>query len=641
MVIPRFRSSTPSEVCAVILASSVGARLFPLTSSPSSSSSLLLSEESSPQQETPTTKATSIPKHCLPLTGIPLLERLLHSLLIHGGVTNCVLALAEDDHVTLPMLMRPSPLLSQSSTNHSDKDDDECRLEHSKTISSSQPDVPSHHPHHHRDHSQHKQPLETLTWQSPYSPSSSTLNSMRIHVVRLDPDTCAGSAEALRYVEASEVIPPSSALLVVPADLVLYYDDEVNGKSSLDVYPDSNNSNNNNNNLWCRLLQAHRSYRGMAACTVLLADVAEVDERGIPLKESAKAKKGGLARAEEEIEYMALLYPHEYQQPRSLQQQSSLTSSASMSSPIPRPPRLIWKQSKIDVEHDETFAGSTVKLILPKPRLREGRTCVRTSWQDVHVYLLAPWVRKLVQARSNSIMSLQDDLIPLLLSRQWQGVTRTFGSQVDKDIVQDVLLEYFPQALLHDDMNGSNNNKKNASDYAPSVEYAVVAHVETHVGRVHSVPAYLYASKRIVSAYVEAQSNSNTGSMEDQQRHKYYQQQLASHVPLPTDLTVHAPKLDSLIASDLSMSTLISDRKLNCKYAVIGRNCQIGLKCRFNNVILMDDVVVGDQTILQNCIVSRYCVIEDHCNLNECQLAPGKRIVAGTKEKGESFVFDS
>jgi translation initiation factor eIF-2B subunit gamma len=57
-------------------------------------------------------------------------------------------------------------------------------------------------------------------------------------------------------------------------------------------------------------------------------------------------------------------------------------------------------------------------------------------------------------------------------------------------------------------------------------------------------------------------------------------------------------------------------------------------------VVVMDHVSVGDNTILQNSILGTGCRVGENCNLNDCQVAPGRVVVAGTKEKGESFTVE-
>ena len=73
---PPFFKTHP-RACAVILASSEGSRLFPMTTK-------------------------DIPKHLLPLAGIPSIVRLLESM---GAFSQIVIAIAEDDTKTLPTLL--------------------------------------------------------------------------------------------------------------------------------------------------------------------------------------------------------------------------------------------------------------------------------------------------------------------------------------------------------------------------------------------------------------------------------------------------------------------------------------------------------------------------------------------------------
>ena len=127
-----------------------------------------------------------------------------------------------------------------------------------------------------------------------------------------------------------------------------------------------------------------------------------------------QAKKGGLSRDDEDIDFIGLSSPPTAQSPH----QPSY------------PRRLVLKQSKVVVEEDEG-TGSTPKLNLPKGRFRHpgGPTSmsVRTDLYDLHVYALSPWVVKLLSVRSG-LSSLQKELVPLLISRQFRGVAAAFGS---------------------------------------------------------------------------------------------------------------------------------------------------------------------------------------------------------------------
>lgn len=83
----------------------------------------------------------------------------------------------------------------------------------------------------------------------------------QLFVIKLSPD-CFGTVDALREVEEMKIVHRSSRLVVFPGDLV-FLQKEVNLDPLLLPPSDSD-------------------------CAVLLVDVGEVDEHGIPLKESAK-----------------------------------------------------------------------------------------------------------------------------------------------------------------------------------------------------------------------------------------------------------------------------------------------------------------------------------------------------------------
>ena len=89
----------------------------------------------------------------------------------------------------------------------------------------------------------------------------STKNQQTITIIKLD-EECFGPADALRQVETKDVIHSQSRIVVFPGDLVFL-------RKDLDLD---------------KLLRPDED----SACTALLVDVGEVDEHGIPLKESAK-----------------------------------------------------------------------------------------------------------------------------------------------------------------------------------------------------------------------------------------------------------------------------------------------------------------------------------------------------------------
>ena len=505
-----------SDSVAVILAATVGSRLFPVTS-------------------------LDDPKHLLPLAGVPILTRLLSQ--IHAaGFVECVVAIAQDDRATVPLLKSLANITETSLPTTAE------------SSSSLQPPV-------------------ALQCQPQHATSSLT-SPLKIIVFALDPDDdCSGSAQALACVERAQWIHPASHVCVIPGDAVIL---QAHGLSRLARIPQQDSS---------------------VACAVLLSDQGQVDEQGVPLKESAKQKKGNLARDDEDIEYMALSY-------------KPASDSA---------PRIVWKQAKLEVEQDGHMTSATPKLILPKARLRHGITKVRTDWSDVHVYALSPWVRKLIMART-SLVSLQGDLIPLLVARQFRGKRSTFGAGMDAKVVDEALEQTAAAASVVDESSrgvparaATTKVSSTASD-----EYSVLAVVQNAVERAHSIPAYLHATKQVIARLVESADTSTAPEM----------------VLLPTDASVNA-KFSTIMLPGPTMGA-----KVTVKGSVIGSGCKIADKCRLNNVVVLDNVTIGANTILQNSIIGASCVIGENCNLNDCQVAPGRAIPAGTKEKGESFTLE-
>lgn len=293
----------------------------------------------------------------------------------------------------------------------------------------------------------------------------------------------------------------------------------------------------------------------------------------------------------------------------------------------------MWKQLKIDVHDNEDMTAATPKLVLPKPRLRLGTTTrVRTDWCDRHVYIFSPWVRRLLVARK-SLLTIQGDLIPLLVSRQFQGVEATLGSQVEQNLVDEIFLtssDLLATAESSNAMEGggdglpSSNRRSSEQMESPLrqmknklKEYAVLAHVLNDAIRAHTIASYLYVCREGLNL-VSSTLATTTPTKQ-------------SCLPLPPDTT-----LRSKFHSILLPGTTTGD-KVTFKSAAVGRRCRLGTKCRLNNVVIMDDVTLGDNCILQNSIIGTGCTIGNNCSLNDCQVAPGKELPSGEKAKGESF----
>jgi len=301
---------------------------------------------------------------------------------------------------------------------------------------------------------------------------------MTIVVVKL-PSECGGSADALRHLSiltheepeddtirtrtdgasstssAIPILPPTSHIMILPADLILYGHLNNKNDDALGSLADAHrmgchtnhNSNIHHHPIMINNRHPHsnnnthqpKQQSSPSAVTMLLTDVSEYDDNGLPLKESHKARKGGIARDDDEIEYIALSSapPTTNNNTRPQHPSSTPTSSLSHYHHQCQPPvaRILFKQSKYSVEEDVENTASTPKLTIPKALFHTNSTggssdgttmTIRTEWSDVHVFVVSSWVVKLLHARPG-VRDLAKELIPLLVKRQFRGVRSTFG----------------------------------------------------------------------------------------------------------------------------------------------------------------------------------------------------------------------
>jgi hypothetical protein len=155
----------------VILASSEGSRLFPMTTA-------------------------EHPKHLLPVAGIPSIVRLLSGEGPLSAFSQIVIAIGADDTRTVPVLLGESDNENTSGGGDDDKDITLKRAPVATMLSSQQDDSP-------------------CRWKL----YSNQVKGQTMHVIKLTED-CFGSIDALRQVESTKLIHPKTRMVVFPGDLV-------------------------------------------------------------------------------------------------------------------------------------------------------------------------------------------------------------------------------------------------------------------------------------------------------------------------------------------------------------------------------------------------------------------------------------
>mmetsp|Transcript_4021 Transcript_4021/g.5835 ORF Transcript_4021/g.5835 Transcript_4021/m.5835 type:complete len:579 (-) Transcript_4021:751-2487(-) len=573
--------NTNQEFTAVILAATPGTRLDPLTISgqdefddsfpmddeEESPPSDPQEESGGPVQDDDDDEEVYLPKHLLPLAGRPIIQHLIQKL-IAACFEDVIIAIAAEDEVTVPSLIEMGATPQK------------CQEEGGKL------------------------PLQRLN-----------IGKTKLKVIQLSAE-CGGSADALRFIcslnDGSEgtggIIPTDSHVMVMPGDLILYGDlcDE------------------NDGDVLSKLADVHRTnFRlGMVgqgpplALTLLLTDVGETDESGIPLKESAKAKKGSLSREVGDIEYVAL---------------SDVGTTPSLPAQ-----RIILKQYKFNVEEDEDFVGKTPKLTIPKARLHPpmNQLSIRSDWNDVHLYCFAPWVLKIIGTKIH-LKDLSKEILPLFIESQFRGLKACLGikgdhekADKDEDGTGDEESQVLGQILKGSPFaRGSTASSSSHGDdelTLPRLEprdypFTVLAHTVAHqtsrlIVRACNVASYVYACKEVVSKAIQIGSSSDKS--------------LSCLEGASIDT-----KSNSIVLKNATLG-----EKVQIKSSTIGKNVTVGNRCRLNNVIVMDDVKIGENCVLQNFVVSRGCTIGDNCNLKDSQMEPKSTLKKGTKATKEGIV---
>jgi len=705
------------EYVAIILAATQGARLFPLTS------------------EYP----DGMPKHLLPISplnsttnnnnnsnssdkeegvgGATLLQRLLIKT-YNSGFEMVIIAINKEDDMTLPFLLG--------------KNDDNniglCKLlsKENETLVSNvlQDDVVTDLEFHGSQSSINSSSSDGAQSSSKKGKSTSSSAQqqrwMHVRVVHL-PDTCHGSADALRFLSKDHqinnittnsdnedqndnestkyqsYIPRTSHAVVMPGDLIM--------EGDLLTSSQANNSKQgyDGNDIFSLLVQEHRRWNACdnsdcssssSACTMLLTNVGAEDKEGVPLKESSKAKTGLLSREEEDMEYIGL--SSEICPPLSGSLASSLSSSSHCLDPSRR---VVLKRSKIEVEEDEG-TGSTPKITVSKSRLHSTGSIKRTSSKgalaqilggglsmsstatkdhsptislrtdlhDVHVYVISNWVVfDLLHARP-AMQSFQNEVLPLLISRQYRGVEAAFGPtawkvEENRERLHKVLKEldgeisgnnvvcdkvskllgmyasgkmsgglgrFIPNDMEVDDHQLDSTTPKEA-DHVSSLlgppafpdtkhQFAVSAQVLSREAssltlRACTLPSLLYGCSATTSSTLKLDPAVSSSIV-------------ASGSKLST-------KFNSILMSGCTLG-----EKVQTKACTIGKNVVLGDRTKLNNVLVMDGVKIGSNVVLQNSIVGVGATIGDNCNLKDCQVGPGAVVAIGTKttEKGESLL---
>ena len=216
----------------------------------------------------------TVPKHLLPVAGTSIVRRLLGSV-ASAGFSRCVVAVAASDNgLTAKSVLAEEAAASSGgggSSSISRVGDHVLRLVIGGCSSSSSAGGGG---------------------KKGKGSTDGAVKTMEIYIVTLGA-SCGGSADAIRHLSGAGAVPASSHLVILPGDLVLAA--SLGDGSSLRLLADAHRRGQQSG--CTRSERAGDASFAPPACTVLLSDVGDEDENGIPLKESAKVRseRGGMS----------------------------------------------------------------------------------------------------------------------------------------------------------------------------------------------------------------------------------------------------------------------------------------------------------------------------------------------------------
>lgn len=340
-----------------------------------------------------------------------------------------------------------------------------------------------------------------------------------------------------------------------------------------------------------------------------------------------QAKKGGIAREEEEIEYIGIS-----------------TIRINKNTSLPPTQRIILKQSKYNVEMDEHNTGSTPKLHIPKARLHTpmNQIMLKTVWNDIHLFCFSPWALKLLTVKEQ-MKEIGKEFVPFLVDWQFRGVLAAFGVQENGESLNEDVTEAIIKGMgdlnVSKDIGGGSNHGLDEGYYdlmdavgGKDRPFLVAAHILSReesklMVRACTIPAYLYISRELVSHAISTSKYQEEGEGTDlQQRHRSN-----TKLFVPKGTTINA-KFNTIQLPDSSIGD-----KVQAKACTIGRGVKIGGQSRLNNVVIHDNVTIGENCVLQNSVLSAGCNVGSNSNLNDCQVRCNANLSSGTKLKGEGY----
>ncbi|KAI8340751.1 nucleotide-diphospho-sugar transferase [Chlamydoabsidia padenii] len=265
---------------------------------------------------------------------------------------------------------------------------------------------------------------------------------------------------------------------------------------------------------------------------------------------------------------------------------------------------LVYKANRSD---EEDFS-MRMSLLTKFPRVR-----IHTDLQDAHLYIFKRWVIDMV-ADKESIASISDDLIPMLVKCQYQK------KMVERENVEQYASTY-----------------KNLLQTALSLSTTASDDIDEDVfmpDRIH--PSFKSPVTTQVFIYRDGfcgRGNSMTAYTE-LNRHVIKQGNAIPRIPPTAEV---APKTQVGNDSIIGEHTKIDERS-SVKKSSVGAHCIIGKNVKIANSVIMDFVVIGDNAKVDGCVICNNAKVLDKAVLKDCEVASDFVVEKESQIKGEKLV---
>lgn len=256
--------------------------------------------------------------------------------------------------------------------------------------------------------------------------------------------------------------------------------------------------------------------------------------------------------------------------------------------------RLLFLSSAADCE---------TEIAIPRRIMRRHPNVAITSrFLDSHVYIMSRWVLDFLKTKEDSIDSIKDELVPLLVSKQYTKMRNRMGASFNS-FRGDESMDESQMSMLLDSMLSE-----------------ISCHVYIHSGvcsRAVNMASFLRLNDATLSGDFAAACGGSPGTA------------------LNTGLHCKDGSADWNVPP--TMMDRDNHNTKNLKKCVIGEGCKIHETAKLTNCIVMRNVSIMENVVLENCILCDYSVVRANCRLKKCSV--GERYQVPDDKKSENAVF--